>query len=82
LGSRPVAVSWAVGRLDVFARGTDGTLQHWWYDGSSWGGPESLGGQLVEAPSAVSWAVGRLDVFARGTDGTLQHKWWDGVSWF
>jgi Repeat of unknown function (DUF346) len=36
LGSRPAAVSWAASRLDVFARGTDGTLQHKWWDGVRW----------------------------------------------
>jgi hypothetical protein len=72
----PHAVSWGSGRLDVFARGTDQTLQHWWFDDGPWGGPESLGGRFTDSPAAVSWGSGRLDVFARGTNETLQHWWW------
>ncbi|MGC5224192.1 RHS repeat-associated core domain-containing protein, partial [Micromonospora sp. DT81.3] len=75
------AVSWAPNRLDVFGRGTDGTLQHWAWDGTAWGGPGSLGGALADAPHAVSSAPNRLDVFGRGTDGTLQHWAWDGTAW-
>ncbi|MGC5224191.1 hypothetical protein ACPW96_16595, partial [Micromonospora sp. DT81.3] len=81
LADAPHAVSWAPNRLNVFGRGTDGTLQHWAWDGTVWGGPESLGGALADAPHAVSWAPNRLDVFGRGTDGTLQHWAWDGTVW-
>jgi Repeat of unknown function (DUF346) len=80
MASAPAAVSWGSNRLDVFAQGTDKSLQHWWWDGSSWGS-ESLGGALVSAPAAVSWGSGRLDVFAQGTDKSLQHWWWDGGGW-
>jgi hypothetical protein len=41
--SGPGAASWASGRLDVFARGTDSALWHIWYD-NGWGTWESLGG--------------------------------------
>ncbi len=40
------AVSWSNHRFDIFARGTDGTLMHQWYD-RSWGPWESLGGGLA-----------------------------------
>jgi Trypsin-like peptidase domain/Repeat of unknown function (DUF346) len=80
LVSAPAAVSWVANRLDVFAWTTDNSLQHWWWDGSSWGS-DNLGGALVSAPAAVSWAANRLDVFARDPGNSLQHKWWDGASW-
>jgi spore germination protein YaaH len=81
LGSAPSVASWASGRLDVFARGNDGSLIHKWYDGSSWHGWESLGGNLTSSPAAVSWTSGRLDIFARGPANDLIHKWYDGTSW-
>ena len=75
--SGPAASSWANGRLDVFARGTDSALWHKWFDGG-WSDWESLGGVLTSEPAVCSWASGRLDVFARGTDSALWHKWFDG----
>lgn len=81
LGSAPSAASWAPGRLDVFARGSNGALIHKWYDGNSWQGWESLGGSLTSAPAAVSWASGRLDVFARGPGNDLIHKWYGAAGW-
>lgn len=81
LGS-PSAVSWSANRLDAFALGFDGNLWHRWWNGSSWGGPENLGGgKLINSPSAASWAANRLDVFAVGSDGDLYHAWWDGSNW-
>jgi hypothetical protein len=79
--SPPEVVSWDEDRIDVFAVGTDSALWHRWWDGSSWGGWESLGGVLESTPKAVSWSAGRLDVFAVGTDSALWHRWWDGSSW-
>ncbi len=79
--SGAAVAAWGPNRLDVFARGTDNTLQHKWWDGVSWHGWESLGGVLTAAPAAVSWASYRIDVFVRGTDNGLWHKWWDGSSW-
>jgi hypothetical protein len=81
LGSGPSVASWSSGRLDVFARGNDGTLIHKWYDAGSWHGWESLGGNLTSDPSAVSWASGRLDVFARGPANDLIHKWYGANGW-
>jgi hypothetical protein len=78
--SGPDAASWAPGRLDVFARGTDNSLVHKWY-GGGWAGFESLGGALTADPGAVSWGPNRIDVFVRGIDGGLYHRWWDGSAW-
>lgn len=80
LTSGPAAVSWGLGREDVFVRGADNRLWHKWYDvqrsGSKWSGWESLGGALTSDPDAASYNPGELDVFVRGTDGYLWHKWY------
>ena len=82
----PSAVSWAVGRLDVFGAalqpGGVFELAHWWYD-RIWHGPELQGGNLGGDPCAISRADGQLDVFA--VDGSsnqerISHWWFDG-SW-
>jgi hypothetical protein len=52
-------------------------MYHRWWDGSQWGGWESLGGVLLEGPNCVSWSANRIDCFARGTDAAMHHKWWD-----
>jgi len=76
LTSSPAASSWAAGRLDVFACGTDSALWHKWYD-SGWSDWESLGGTLISAPAAVSWGPDRIDCFGMGIDSALLHKWWE-----
>src|SRR5674536_199264 len=49
LTASPATVSWADGRIDLFARGTDNAL--WWRNssdgGTSWSSWKSLGGQLA-----------------------------------
>ena len=81
-GFGPVVTSWAPGRLDVFARGTDSQLWHRFYAGG-WSSWEPLGGVLASSPGGVSWGPNRIDVFCRGTDtaGAVWHKWWDGATW-
>jgi hypothetical protein len=80
LSSSPAVSSWAPGRLDMFARGSDNALWHRFYD-AGWSGWESLGGTLNSEPAAVSWSSGRIDVFWRGTDNALWHEWFAGA-WF
>jgi len=87
--SAPAVASWASGRLDVFS--VADLVFHDFYNGSSWQGPEDLGGgsysssgyfgasdcvALEEAPAAVSWGPNRIDVFVRGTDSRLYHLVW------
>jgi hypothetical protein len=79
--SAPSVASWFAGRLDLFARGPDGSLWHWWFASGGWSGPQSLGGQIVGAPAAVSWGSNRIDVLVRGTNNALYHKWFDGSNW-
>jgi hypothetical protein len=81
----PEAVAWGPNRLDVFVVGTDRSLYHKWWNGSSWGpsltGYEYQGGLIVGNPTAVAWGANRLDVFVVGLDFALYHKWWNGSSW-
>jgi hypothetical protein len=65
-------------RVTVFARGTDGTLEHTYYD-HSWVDWIGLDAAISSAPSAVM-ANGRLAVFARASDTTLGHMYYSG-SW-
>jgi uncharacterized protein YvpB len=75
MASDPAPVSWGVGYIDVFWKGTDGNLWHAWYLGG-WSGPQSLGdGPLAGAPQPVSAGYGHIDVFWRGTDSAL----WEAV---
>ena len=83
LTSSPAAVSWGNGRIDGFARGTDGALWHQGYHGT-WDGWKSLGGYLAPGtgPAVSSWGAGRLDVFVVGTDNELWYKYYQsGSGW-
>ncbi len=83
LTSSPAATSPATGVIDVFARGTTGSL----YEktstngGGSWGAWTSLGGQIASGtgPAAYSSGAGHLDVFVEGTNGALWHKSYTGT---
>ncbi len=80
--SAPSVAAWSANRLDVFAIGLDGNLYHRWWDGSTWSGPQNLGGTiLINSPSVVSWAAGRLDVFSVGSDGNLYHHYQESDVW-
>jgi Repeat of unknown function (DUF346) len=52
--SSPAAVSWEGNRIDVFARGSDNSLQHVFYDKGAWSPWESLGGVLKPVPVTIS----------------------------
>lgn len=81
LSGPPTPVSWAPGRLDVFGRGTDGSLQHRpWAATPGWPW-SSLGWGLASPPSIVSWGPNRLDVFMIDADGALNTKLWNGTAW-
>ncbi len=86
MASAPAAVSSAQGRLDVFAKGTNGNLYHRsfqnkWSNWENFGKPSSTI-TVASAPAAVSSAQGRLDVFVRGSDGQLwQLSYANGRHW-
>lgn len=80
--SGPVDASPASGRLDVFYRGSDGSV----WDGTTINGTTthaSLGGLLAPgtSPAAVSWGPNRMDVFVDGVDNQLYHDAWSGKGW-
>jgi hypothetical protein len=76
------ATSWGHGRLDVYARSSDGSLLHQYGTINGWSGTwESLGGFVDGPVAAVSTAPNRADIFARGGNGNVFHKWWDGTGW-
>jgi serine protease AprX len=79
--SPPTAVSWGPNRLDIFAKGTDNSLQHRAYDSGGWGAWESLGSVLTSPPAAVSWGPSRLDVFVLGRENALWHRAYDSGGW-
>jgi trypsin len=74
---------------DLFVRGTDGQVWHYWSNGSQYGW-EPLGGYLTGTPEAVTWGGNRIDVFVRGGDSSpatdsfssmaLWHLAWDASS--
>ncbi len=71
LTSQPAVASWAAGRYDVFARGTDNAVWHRSLSNGTWSGWQSLGGTASSPPSAAAWGAGRLDLFVRGTNNQL-----------
>jgi len=78
----PAVASWAVNRLDLFARGTDNALHHRrWWDGSwnEWG--KVINGTFKGSPAAVSWGPERIDVCVLGNDDHIGHMWWNGSKW-
>src|SRR5438445_6390906 len=82
LVTRPTAVSWGPGRIDVFVRGTDAHLWHKAYTTGAWSGWQNLGGVLPvgAAPTAASMGVNLLEVFTRGTDNAVWERTLNGSS--
>lgn len=81
LTADPDAVSWAAGRVDVFARAGDNTLWHQFSDGGVWSAAESMGGSLTSGPGVASWGPNRLDVFVKGGNEGLYQRFWNGAAW-
>jgi hypothetical protein len=77
----PALVSWGFNRIDAFMRGQDSGLWHKDWNGNTWSGRESLGGDLTSPPAVVSWGPNRLDAFVVGTDSGLWHQYWNGSTW-
>ncbi|HEU4893505.1 MAG TPA: hypothetical protein VFT47_18245 [Vicinamibacterales bacterium] len=73
--SDPIAVSRAPDKIDVFARGVNQQLLHWWCDPRQEGmqGPRQVWWCTVFDPVAIADLVfDRVDLFARRTDGALR----------
>jgi hypothetical protein len=69
----PTTALYSDGTLQVFARGTDGRLRHWYYT-NTWT-YESLGDAVSGDPVAIEY-LGQLHVFAR-TSNMVFHRWYD-----
>ena len=82
-----MAVTWGVGRLDIFALDYLGVIKHQYWDGTAWKPQvaefESLGTQCdPDFDIAVTtWGRDRLDIFCRGRTAELLHQYYDGVKW-
>jgi phage gp45-like len=84
LTSSPAAVSSTSGRIDLFARGINGSLYQKTYKNNGWSAWTSLGGHLATTtgPAVSSWSsTGRLDVFVVGTDYALWHRYYQNNVW-
>ena len=70
------AATGTVGRLEVFARGTDKAVWHLWQTApnNGWSGWGSVGGWVDIIKSARN-QDGRLELFVRGADKALWHLW-------
>ena len=83
ISAAPSAVSWGLGRIDIFGRAENGQLIHNWY-GGKWYGIDSQGGCIMGQPAVSAWGPGRLDVFAQGCNNSganVWHKWYSGNVW-
>jgi hypothetical protein len=83
----PSAVSWGLGRLDVFAFGHDTSVRHRSLTGASWHPPleegwNYLAGATTDSPAVASWGSDRFDIFVRGRDGQVWRRAWTGTAWF
>jgi hypothetical protein len=86
--SAPALVSWAPGRLELFARGDDKRIWHNSLtrnaqDGEAWTGWSAVPGDLFfrYGPAAVSRALNSVDLFAVDVNRRLVHKTWNGSQW-
>lgn len=75
------AVSQAPGKINVFARGTDGRLWQTWYDSGSWKSWNYIDGPVsgYPTPNAASWEDGHMDVFEL-RDGGVWHTWYTAAT--
>jgi hypothetical protein len=76
LTSRPAVGQNEDGRLELFARGAEGSLmQIWQTTGGGWSGWNNLGGWLTGNPAVSNNLDGRLEVFVHGGNDALYHRW-------
>jgi hypothetical protein len=80
----PAAVSWAIGRLDVFARSSkDNTLQHNWFENGSWNAWEAPTPDKIKyGPAAIAFDAAltgahHIDIFAVGQDNAMYQLTYD-----
>ena len=79
----PSAASWAPSRLDVFWRGSgddNGIYRRSW-EGKSWSGSSSFGGNTNSSTALAAPADKRLDALIRGTDDSVYARRYNGSAW-
>lgn len=80
--SRPAAVSWGPGHIDVFAVNGASRLVHRAWTSAGWGKWETFDTDITASqPAAVSRAPGSIDVFARAKTNELIYIHGKGVEW-
>ncbi len=79
VASAPAAFDNLDGRIEVFAKGPSGRLEHSWQlragEIGEWSDWIDIGPEINLDPAVFANADGRLEVFAIGPDGTLGHCW-------
>jgi hypothetical protein len=81
LAGSPEAILDAAGRVQVFARGSDGAMWHTGQDAGGWSPWERLGGTLAGEPRAILDQQSKVVVFARETNGKLAYTTGDLKTW-
>ncbi len=78
----PSAVASWNNNQNVYYTGTNGQVEYWYWNGSTWtSGALGYTNRVVGGPSAVELTNGNQDVFYRGTEGALWDWHWNGSSW-
>ena len=77
--ARPAAISFN-GALNVFTRGGDGQIYNQYWNGTSWTGFSSIGGNMISDPAVIVNGTA-LNVFALNQDGQIYTKYNDGTGW-
>jgi hypothetical protein len=77
--SDPAANWQGDGSVRVFGRGQDNSLWVIWRTGSSWFGPERVGGEFTSAIDTVRYSTG-AHVFVRGATNTILHYYYEHAS--
>jgi hypothetical protein len=76
VASGPGVSSWGESRVDIVARLSNNTVQHWWWDGSSWH-TDNLGGNIIGEP-VIQWeSATHMDLVAEASNHTLIYRSWD-----
>jgi choline dehydrogenase-like flavoprotein len=79
VASAPAAFDNIDGRMEVFAKGPSGRLEHSWQlrpeDIGAWSDWIEIGPEISHDPAVFPNPDGHLEVFAVGPDGTLGHSW-------
>jgi alpha-galactosidase len=71
---QPAAYASAGGRIDVFVRGADSRVYRRTFTGGRWGGWQSLGGKVADAPSVAFDDPAHWTLFATDGDGRIVQR--------